>query len=586
MSTILDDIRQRVSLVEVVSRYVPLKPAGKHFRALCPFHPEKTPSFWVSPEKGLAYCFGCHRGGDIFKFLQEIDGLTFPEAVKKMADEAGIEVPKGFSKDAVPKKEKDRICGANTAAAKFFHEILMKSAFGEKARHYLEHRGVSQKTMNEFLIGFSPDSFVDTQKHLVNQDFTHDELLKAGLITPRNIGQTQFMDRFRRRIMFPVHNLDGDIVGFGARAIDPDDQPKYLNTAETILFHKGRVLYGLHAARQAIRAKKQAILVEGYMDVIACHQAGITNVVATNGTALTREHASLLKRFTRDLVLSFDMDIAGQEAAYRALSVVQGMDFELSVLALPEGKDPDECLRKNPHIFHEALQKPQPFVDYFLNRSLSGVDPTSLAGKNTIFRAILPLLHLLEKAVERDHYIRLLSDTLLISTDEVYDAFTRFKLPETHPARDVPEETIPEKRYPPEEYLLGLLLQFPAYLETAQHSLSKILFPEPIDFLYKAVFAQYNFAPESSSEPFLASFPEELQERLRPISLYAAIATDTIPNDHIAAEVHRAIDRAEQRHLERKRSSVYRRLKQASISGDSMEEEKLFTEYNKLLTTP
>ncbi len=337
-------IREQANIVEVVSAYVRLLPAGRNYKALCPFHQEKTPSFYVSPEKGLWHCFGCGAGGDVIDFVQRIEGLTFPEAVAKLARQLGIR----WQPSPTLRREewmRERLLQVNQWAMEFFERALWASEVGEKARQYLFQRQVSPTTARLFRLGYAPPAWDVLTKAAIEAGFEVNELLQAGLVQ-RGRGYSEVYDRFRDRLMFPIFNPQGEPIGFGGRVLG-DGQPKYLNTPETPLFQKRKVLYALHLARQAIRERGEAILVEGYMDAIALHQAGFTNTVATMGTALNVDTLQTLKRYTNRVVIAYDRDSAGLNAVLRSADLFRQHEMEVRFVNLPEGSDPDSFVRQN-----------------------------------------------------------------------------------------------------------------------------------------------------------------------------------------------------------------------------------------------
>ena len=344
-SPIIELIREKLDIVDVIREYVPaLKKAGRNHKANCPFHNEKSPSFTVSPDKQIFYCFGCNEGGDIFTFVMKIEGLTFPEAARKLALKAGVEYGEDRS-HAMTEADKERleIKKLLTAAAAFYHAALFSPA-GEKARLYLGERRLSKATVERFELGWAPAGGAALMDEMKAKGWSRDIALKAGLITEREGGLVA--DTFRGRIMFPIRNQTGDTVAFGGRVLDPEAQPKYLNSPETILFSKRRTLYGLHEALPQIRKSAKLLLLEGYMDVIGAHQHGVDWAVAPLGTALTAEHAGLIGRYAKDTVVMFDDDRAGINASVRAAEIFMEAGFYVRLANLGNGQDPDEFLNE------------------------------------------------------------------------------------------------------------------------------------------------------------------------------------------------------------------------------------------------
>ena len=340
---IIDEVRMQNDIVEVISQYVPLKQKGSSYFGLCPFHNEKTASFSVNSEKQFYYCFGCGAAGNVFSFLMEMENLDFPEAMKKLAERAHITLPEPEKSAQVIAAEqtKQRLFDIHTAAGRYFYDCLQEKQ-GEQARAYLTKRQMDPRMARKFGIGYSPDSYDALFKHLKEKGFTLSDILKSGLVLENKDGKG-YHDRFRGRLMFPIFDVQGRVVGFGGRIL-AKGEPKYLNSPETILFSKSRNLYGLNFAKAA--KKRELILVEGYMDMLSIYQAGFKNVVASLGTAFNNDHARTLKRFADDVILLYDSDEAGTNAALRAIPVLEKNGFRVKVTQVPDGKDPDEFIKK------------------------------------------------------------------------------------------------------------------------------------------------------------------------------------------------------------------------------------------------
>ncbi|KYH30810.1 DNA primase [Neomoorella mulderi] len=406
---VIDEVKDRVDIVEIIGSYVRLKRSGRNYVGLCPFHKEKTPSFTVSPDKQMFYCFGCGAGGDVFAFLMKQDGLSFPEAVKTLAARVGIDLA-GAGESPAARRErewKERLYQLGAIAASFYYRLLMRHPVAAPARLYLQRRGVKGETARLFELGYAPDTGTALVDYLRRQGFTPWEIDQAGLSASRPPRGTA--DRFRGRLMFPIKDSRGRVIGFGGRILS-EGQPKYLNSPETALFHKGRHLYGLHLALPGIRRKGQAILVEGYMDMIAAWQHGIDNVVASLGTALTTEQARELKKYAREVIIAYDADTAGEAATLRGLDILAAAGLQVRVLQLPAGKDPDEFLAaRGTAAFQELVKESQGLMEFRINKAVAEHDPTRPLGRKAIMAAVLPYLQQVKDAVEQEAYIRLLS---------------------------------------------------------------------------------------------------------------------------------------------------------------------------------
>lgn len=401
----VDEIKSRCNIVDVIGQVVTLKRAGSNFKGRCPFHNEKTPSFVVSETKQIFTCFGCGATGDVIAFVQKYYQLDFMQAVEKLAKEYGIEMDMSFRKD----QHKDEAYNINREAAKFFYR-----AFREKANPgytYMVNRGISHETLNKFGIGFADEKWDSLYQHLTGLGFKKEKLLELGLISE---SKGKYYDKFRNRVMFPIMNTNGKVIGFGGRIIG-DGQPKYLNSQESKVFLKKNNLYGLNITRQDIGKENQAILVEGYMDVISLYQSGVRNVSASLGTALTENQARLLKRYTNNIVLSYDSDQAGINAALRGIDILHKENCKVKVLHVSDGKDPDEFVKKNGKLaFMKLIDEALPFADYKISLLRKNSDLTGTEGRVDFLKKAADVLRQLSP-VEADIYIKKLAQETRIS---------------------------------------------------------------------------------------------------------------------------------------------------------------------------
>lgn len=407
----IDDLRHRVDIVDVVRDYVPLKKQGQNYTGLCPFHSEKTPSFVVSPQKQIYHCFGCGKGGNVFSFLMEKNALTFPDAVLQLAKRCGLVIPDTIISKEQTKRDslKKRYYHINELASLFYSNFL-KGSEGMQARQYLEKRGILGETREKFLLGYAPPEWEQLSRYLLGQGINEEEMIALGLA-----GKTQkggLADRFRNRIIFPIMDESGRVIGFGGRVLD-DGQPKYLNSPDTPLFSKGKYLYGAHLAKGNIRSQDQAIIMEGYMDVITAHQSGITNAVGALGTALTIEQTRLLMRYSYNACICFDADPAGQKAALRGLDILHEQGCRVTIVTIPQSKDPDEFIKTKGHkAFLELVQKADTLLEYKLKMLLEEKDIQTIPGKIQIVQALLPDIQKVQSPVTRQAFIQMISEKL------------------------------------------------------------------------------------------------------------------------------------------------------------------------------
>ncbi len=407
----IDDLKNRADLVRIIQPYAQdLKKKGANWMACCPFHQEKTPSFSVNPSKGFYKCFGCGKGGTAFNFLMEMEGLNFPEAIKRVAEISGIMLPEPIDDQAYEQGKKKReerkqlseqIIELNQIALEFWEaELQSKNPKAKAARKYLEKRGISAEVQKEFRIGFSPDSW-DALLNLLKEEGTDDKLIEQSGLVSVNEDKDRVYDKFRGRIMFPVLNVDGKPVAFGARAMG-DEQPKYLNSPETAAYIKGQNLYGLFQAKEDIRKKRFAILVEGYLDLIALYQFDVRNVAASLGTAFTPEQSKLLSRFAKNVVINYDGDAAGVKAARRAIEHLLPQEFDIKVLVLPDGTDPDDFIRENgTDAYNERRGKALPFLRFALDASVAGRNLNNARQKAEAIESFLPIISTIRNTIQR-----------------------------------------------------------------------------------------------------------------------------------------------------------------------------------------
>jgi DNA primase len=491
--SVVDEIKQRLDIVEFIGGYLPLQKAGRNYKGLCPFHTEKTPSFIVFPETQGWHCFGaCSTGGDILSFVMRRENMDFSEALRFLAAKAGVELRPLDTLEIEQKDELDRLRAVNLAAAQYYHHILLETSQGEVARRYLARRGVTRETVKTFQLGYAADDWHALEEYLKRSKFTPEDILAAGLTNKNEAGN--IYDRFRGRLLFPIRDLQGHVMGFGGRVLD-DSLPKYLNTPQTPLFDKGSVLYGIDLAHQSIRDSGTAIIVEGYMDVIIPYQCGVTNLVACMGTALTEAHIKILKRFTRKLVFALDPDVAGMHAVEKGVETArqslehkvvpvltatglvryeEQLKAEVRVLALPDGLDPDELILRDRARWDKLLAEAEPVADYFFRVVLGETDISNAKGKRQAVERLLPVITAMDSPVERTHYLQRLAQRVHMDERELLPELDRLRGGHgqaTAKATGRPTPTMPTATARParaglglEERCLALLLQMPTLL--------------------------------------------------------------------------------------------------------------------------
>ena len=454
----LDEIRQKIDIVELISPHVALKKAGRNFKGLCPFHSEKTPSFIVSPERQIFKCFGCSLGGDAFKFLMEMEGMEFREAVRELAKRAGVEL-----KDFRPSKDqqqKQKLLEINHLASEYFQFILLKHPVGQKARQYLEKRGIVSSSIKTFALGYAPDSWEGLLNWLVGKKgYRYQDLEAAGLA----IKSRGWYARFRGRIIFPLMGTQGDVLGFAGRVLQKDvKQAKYINSPETLLYHKSRHLYGLSVTKEFVRKKNQIVLVEGELDAISSYQAGVKQIAAIKGSALTEDHLKLIKRFCETIILSLDADQAGQMAMQRSLDLVEEAGLNLKMADLPSGKDPDDLAQKDPQKWRQTVKRAVSIYDFVIDSAVKRFGKVSPESKRKVSVEVVPWLSKIENEVVKSHFIKKLARVLGVEEEAVAVELTkqgRKQELSREQIKESPAKQEKSRRERLEDYLLALVVQ-------------------------------------------------------------------------------------------------------------------------------
>lgn len=561
----IDELRAQADILTVIQEYVSLKRAGANYKGLCPFHAEKTPSFTVNREKGFFHCFGCQAGGDVFKFLELKEGFSFPDAVKHLAGRFGLPLPaiddeRGRSEDAA---ERESLLKVHEAAAGFFRAQL-DEPIGRRARHHLEQRGLTPATIERLGIGFAPARGDALKTFLLERGFPPPVLVRAGLVVERDEGRT--IDRFRGRLVFPICRESGAVVAFGCRALDPDQQPKYLNSPETPIYSKGRILYGLHLTRTEVRKLGYAVLVEGYFDFAQVLQGGIGPVVATCGTALTAVQAQLLRRFCGNVVLSFDPDTAGEGAVARSCELLVSQGFRVNVATLPQGFDPDSFVRQHgPQAYQARLKASRPYLEYLLDRAAAAHDLRSDAGRRAFLQAMLQVAARLPDAAERDQFGDRLAHRARI-TEDVVRAEIRKAAVERR--TDVPARAAQGlgALTQAERGLIWALVHDPG---AAADAIAELEAREIEDLAAASVIAA---ARELASTP-VGAMPSRLMERLNTgdAQLVAAVASEPAAPAP-PADCVRALKRLR---CERDRAAVQREIERLQELGTDQHEDEI-----------
>lgn len=501
MANEVQEIKSRLSVEEVIGEYVPLTKAGTNFKACCPFHSEKSPSFMISPQKQIWHCFGCGEGGDIFTFIEKIENVDFAESLRILAKKAGVVLRKSNPK---LRSEKNLLMEITAWAQKYFYTQLLKNRQAELAKDYLKNRDITKQSVVDFGIGYSLSGWDALLSFLKSRKFKEVDIEKTGLIIKKDRGG--YYDRFRERVIFPIRNVNGEVIGFGGRILKKDEKSaKYINSPQSLIYNKSQVVYGLYEAKQAIKEKGFVIVVEGYMDVIMNHQVGIKNVIASSGTAFTREQIQLLKRYTDTLLFCFDADAAGQAALLRGIDAALLQGMKIKVISIPQGygKDPDECIKKNVDVWKQSIQDAVPIVQYYITKKLSDLRTKSPAEQSERVRFILEILQKVQDSIEQSYWLQEVSRRsgleIHILQEQLREIGNGLPLQKDQAKKDVhrqsavqpvAEENEQMALYKQLFSLIILIPQAVGYIE--EHLEARMIMHELYQALYKSLINFYN----------------------------------------------------------------------------------------------
>jgi DNA primase len=598
-----EDIKSRLDIADIVGEYLPLKPAGSgSFKANCPFHQEKTPSFYVNRPRQSWHCFGCNIGGDMISFVEKIEGLDFMEALEHLAQKAGVQLP---SYDPQTQGLKKRLFEVNDIAARLMQQVLISDPEADIARRYVQKRGIDDLTADLWKLGYAPTDWTRLEKKLYERSFTADELIKSGLASPKENNRGLYF-RFRERLMFPISDAMGRIVGFTGRLLSADAKAaKYVNTPETMLYKKSAVLYGLDKAKGDIKQQDQAILVEGNMDALTSHQFRVCNVVACSGTALTFDQLNLLKRYTQNLSIAFDADSAGLTATLRGLDLARQMDFSLRVIHYDRqvAKDPDELIRQDVELWKQAISQAKPIMEWIYARAFEQFPVETPEGKKQIAQFVLNECRYLPHPVERDAWISKLAKDLDVAPDALRQALSAINRQASNQKRPIlgvqpTAEKAEVKRLPEDKvastseqelealWLAGILTQPACFRELDvdwQHL--------PHANLYKTLWQGYNSRIPNQDDKDTAWLKVAVQQASsdpeHKINLdFLTILADREFQDMPLEDVRKAIESAENRLREqtvtRRRQNLEQQMRQAERLGDSERIRALLAQFNNL----
>ena len=588
ISSPIEEIKNRLDIVEVVGSYIKLQKAGINYRAVCPFHSEKKPSFFVSPARQIWHCFGgCSLGGDIFKFVMQIEGVEFGDALRILSQKAGVELKRQTPEYKEWQTERQRLHEICELAARFFEKQLEGSKTGKEAKKYLISRGIKEESVKKWRVGYAPDVWQGLSDFLTSKSYQQEEIKKAGLGLSSEKGS--FYDRFRGRIIFPIFDLNSQVAGFGGRvfkAQDDEEIAKYVNTPQTMLYDKSRILYGLDKAKIEIRKKDFCILVEGYIDLIMVFQTGFENAVATSGTALTPFQLKILKRYSDNLLTAFDMDVAGEAATKRGIDLAQFHGFNVKVITLPQGSDPADLILKNPKEWEERAKTAKSIMDFYFESAFVKFDKEAPDGKREITKALLPAIKRIPNKIVQVHWIQELAKKLRVKEEDIEEELKIVKLGEypevlgIEPA-EIKNLEVKSRKELLEERLVILILKSPQNIDILKkEDLEK--FSESIK---EILIKLKKKAPKGGEEIHLFDYPsaakgEEEIHLFDYLALRAEI--EEIDEKEIAPEIQHCLKEILLIEIKNKLNQISQEIKKAEEEKNWKKIEELTKEFNRL----
>lgn len=581
----IQEIKNNLDIVEVISNYIDVNQAGTNFKARCPFHNEKTASFMVSKEKQIFHCFGCDKGGDVISFVQEYEGISFNEALKILADKANIVLPEYTGQR---KEDYSRVYEVNKLATEFYQNKLKENTeVSKKVLKYLTNRKTTEESIEKWQLGLSGEDWDELYNYLRKKDYKDEEILKAGLILKKRDGRG-YIDRFRKRLMFSIADTQGRIVGFTSRTlagIAYDEEGfggKYVNSPQTVVYDKSKILYGWHLGKDAIRQKKYIIIVEGNMDAIAASQTKANNVVAVSGTALTVDQIKLIKRYTENIIFAFDGDSAGSRAVFRGISLGWKEEMNLKVLLLPKGKDPSDVIKDNENNWYNALKDSKPVMDYYFQRILSGVDLSRSDHKKIAVEKLLPIIKFLKNSIEQNHYIKILSDKLNIPLNILENDLEQTKSFLENKQSNNLESNIKKKEVSRSliEKILSIAFYKKEYLEKLIENIELEMIVEPWTALYEKIIIYYTKHQNLDNFIDNADLSEEERKVWIELSLLGEKDNEGIENKELLNNWKLLISKLKIDNYNIHRDKLIQELKQAEIDDNKELQDELIHKIN------
>lgn len=574
----IDLVRSKIDLVELINSYVPLKKAGRNYKALCPFHSEKSPSFIVSPELQIFKCFGCGAGGDAFKFLMEYEGMEFGEALKTLADKAGVKLEKTNFSDNQQKKE--AYYQANHLASEFYHYVLTHLPAGKKALQYIKKRGIKKSSIETFKIGYAPNNWQTLSDFLAKKkNFSSKDLIDSGLTIK---GKSGIYDRFRGRLMFPIWDHRGNVVAFSGRVMDKarENEGKYINSPETLVYHKSDSLYGLFQTRSWLKKSKKAIVVEGELDLISSYQAGVKNVVAIKGSAFTEGQISLLKRYVERLILALDSDLAGQKATLRSIELAESQGLSVRVIEIKQGKDPDDLAQSDPKSYRQLVKKTVSIYDFYIDTALKRYGHKSGEAKKKVSQLVVPALAKIDNEVEKAHYVKRLAAVLDVDEETILKEINKlsFEPGQSQPIRkSVADNKSRQEKL--EDYILSLVLKFGHKAEDWLKDADFKLISQPG---VKKVLNKFRIYLKNHKKLAIDKFVAKLPKELQSLTQEAFLKEEDLEEDKLILELAKAQKQLKAIDIKQKLDKLSSQIKKAEAENQKGKLIKLETEFTQL----
>ena len=583
----VEEIKEKLDIAEIIANYIPLNQAGTNLKARCPFHNEKTASFMVSREKQIYHCFGCDQGGDVISFVQEYEGISFAEALRILAEKAGVQIT---SYSSMPKEDYSKLYKINEKVVEFYEKKLFNNSdISKKVLEYLDNRKISKESIKKWRLGLSGESWDEVYNYLKSQGFNDNDIFKAG-ITLKKKSQDGYIDRFRKRLMFPISDVQGRVVAFTSRTLsgivyDEEEMGgKYINSPQSAVYDKSKILYGWHLAKTDTRRKKYLIVVEGNMDTIASHQAGTENTVAVSGTAMTIDHIKTIKRYTDNIILAFDGDAAGSRASLRSISLGWKEDMNIKILVLPKGKDPADIVKENPDNWKKAIKNSSPVMDYYFKRIIGGIDISRGDHKKIAVRKLLPMIKVLQSEVEQSHYLQLLSEKLNIPLNILKQGLLDSSPFVEKEKKKVEYTKVDNKKkdqvFKLSENLLAIALYNTEYLDKLIEEIETEVMNIDLQSLYKKGIIYYTKHYNLKDFDKEDSLSEQEKNTWIKLSLLGEKNYSGFSSQELDIEFNDFIKRLKHIYLKKQRQVLIEKLRQAELVQDSKQQDSITHKIN------